>query len=765
MAATVCRHAIARGGKSRGDGKLLPTNTFGPTVPFNPTPRHPNWEVTDMTLPRFLVASMLVAGAATLCSAAPVVSNEYENFDTARGGTDVPVTLSRIGAAGDFTKGITPAIGGKKLPAQVDVLRRADDRSIRHALVSFVLPALPAGGTVKIDWLNEAPPAPPAFVWGFDRAKLSLALTLQPVEGAPLVSDITKHLGADWGASQRVSILHDGPVMKEFEIRDVPIGRLDEPDPLLEVIWRLRVFTGQKSIRIAAVVENCKEWRAGLPWRVHWKFKDATLRCGGKVLAQTGPYDHLDRTRFRLLVWSDGAIEDLHRRPNYAYWVKGKFVPLWRKLKNFTAADVDRKYTTKRWSYDPKTDDRILGKGIIYRQMPGTGGRADIGPYPEWVACYLLAGGPRTYRAILHADGDGGGAFYIHVRQNGMPGFNVKTQTRAPKGKRQMPSYQLPVQPDHAHTPSLGYISYLLTGDRYYAEELSFWASYHLGGWPYIGLRHNYPARGQAWGLRQVADAAFLLPTTDPLQGYYTREVRAYLKRYEEGYMHRGRKLHYGPDVTYSSGRMRWINATFCSTWQYAWLVWSFHNAVDRGFPEAAKIRDWTGEYIVGFYTSDDEFTGPDGKVYRYDPRDAMCYSTPTALLETKIVTKGDRREIVPGRRIRNIDNYGEVWYYTKLNEDNAWSSATGGLKTSPDADGNWPLKEAGGWGHGNKKSRGWHRYGGWIGIVSALEANVPNARRAYETMYKLAGPTDPRDPCPIEMVPRIKGFTFPAGK
>ena len=90
-----------------------------------------------------------------------VTSDVYENLVTDRDGEDVPVTFSRVGAVGHFTRGVTPVVDGVKLPAQVDVLRKAPDGSIRHALVSFILAALPAGGKVHIDWLNESPPESP----------------------------------------------------------------------------------------------------------------------------------------------------------------------------------------------------------------------------------------------------------------------------------------------------------------------------------------------------------------------------------------------------------------------------------------------------------------------------------------------------------------------------------------------------------------------------------------------------------------------------
>ncbi|MHC4717533.1 MAG: hypothetical protein ACYS5V_11225, partial [Planctomycetota bacterium] len=132
-------------------------------------------------------AVVVLSAAAAFAQA--VTFNEYENLDARRALTDAPVTVSRVGAGGDFTRGVAPAVNGRKLPAQVDVLRRGPDGSIRHALVSFVLPSLPAGGKVRVDWLNEKPPAPAPFQWAFDRAGLDLKLVLTTVEGTALTSD------------------------------------------------------------------------------------------------------------------------------------------------------------------------------------------------------------------------------------------------------------------------------------------------------------------------------------------------------------------------------------------------------------------------------------------------------------------------------------------------------------------------------------------------------------------------------------------------
>ncbi|MHC4716762.1 MAG: LEPR-XLL domain-containing protein, partial [Planctomycetota bacterium] len=123
-----------------------------------------------------------------LLSGDPIVVNTYHNLDSVAL-SDVPVTFSRVGADGDFDVGITPRIGGVELPAQVDVLRTADDGSIRHALVSFVLPDLAANGDVRIEWLNQQPAAPAAFTWGFDTVDFNMVLELDKADGGTLTSD------------------------------------------------------------------------------------------------------------------------------------------------------------------------------------------------------------------------------------------------------------------------------------------------------------------------------------------------------------------------------------------------------------------------------------------------------------------------------------------------------------------------------------------------------------------------------------------------
>src|SRR5262249_25625989 len=112
-----------------------------------------------------------------------------------------------------------------------------------------------------------------------------------------------------------------------------------------------------------------------------------------------------------------------------------------------------------------------------------------------------------------------------------------------------------PLQPEpNNHQPSIAYQSYLVTGDRFFLDEMCFWANYSLigtyqdahynlrgggrsdnlsglwgtaaldqpGSW---GLLAGNEVRGVAWGLRVLADAASYLPDADPLKTYFADKI------------------------------------------------------------------------------------------------------------------------------------------------------------------------------------------------------------------------------------------------
>src|SRR5690606_6400557 len=92
-------------------------------------------------------------------------------------------------------------------------------------------------------------------------------------------------------------------------------------------------------------------------------------------------------------------------------------------------------------------------------------------------------------------------------------------------------------------------LPYLLTGSQYYRDELAQQAAFVLlfydpgfrGGKNGLIIGDDGQAwqqvRGLAWSLRTLATAAFILPSDDPMQGYFDRKLRGNLAKLVELYV------------------------------------------------------------------------------------------------------------------------------------------------------------------------------------------------------------------------------------
>ena len=290
------------------------------------------------------------------------------------------------------------------------------------------------------------------------------------------------------------------------------------------------------------------------------------------------------------------------------------------------------------------------------------------------------------------------------------------------------------------------------------------------------------PPRGaQARRCRPSRDAPVLVPDRSPLVGYFQRPLEASAPTVPTQFVHSNRPLHYFKEQGRASGRLEWVNAYFCSPWQASWLLSSVGNAINKGTPAFEGFRDWLGEYIIGFYTSyhdpAHDFVGPDGVTYKYDPKDAMPYSMATSLWQCEVYTDDNGTaadasdDFLATRKlfkIKDFTNYGEIWYYNKVNQDNEWSQYTSSPGVDPamlpDANcENWPIRPDG-WGHGFVYPHlatpprqgtwyGWHRYGSSEGL-GAADVRFINEAKAIRRLggevwrvSKIGGPgTDSAD-------------------
>jgi hypothetical protein len=159
-----------------------------------------------------------------------------------------------------------------------------------------------------------------------------------------------------------------------------------------------------------------------------------------------------------------------------------------------------------------------------------------------------------------------------------------------------------PYTPDSAHQPSLAYVPYLLTGDRYYLEELQFWANWNMlqanpGYRGYEqGLVHWDQPRGQGWSMRTLGQTAYITPDADPMKKYFTDRLAYNLAWYDQQYVQKATANPFGYlDTGYSIG-----DDGTLAPWMDDFFTWSIGHLVALGFADARPVRDWKVKFGIG---------------------------------------------------------------------------------------------------------------------------------------------------------------------
>ncbi|MEF9926325.1 MAG: hypothetical protein RR763_09440 [Massilia sp.] len=562
-----------------------------------------------------LLAAALYAGAPALAATSgaegALTSIGILNTGAAQSGT--PFTFGQAFAPGRLRsgQGLSGRLAnGAAVALQADVKASHADGSVRHAIVSGVLPELAPRQLTRLELLPAAAPAPvrPSSLRQLAAAGLDGKVTIA-VDGTRYTASLTEALAAD-----KASAWLSGPVVSEW-LLDVPLkNAAGQLHPLLTVRFDVRWYSAlTKQARIDVIIENAKTFAAGARNLDY----DVEIEIAGRLAYALVGLSHYHHARWRHSTWWDPQrAPELHLQPDVANLIATGAVP-----------NYDRSVIPDGRALDAlgkRLDTKEAGPmkiGPLTAYMPTAGGRNDIGPLPGFSVLYLLSMDARA-RAAMMAAADGSGSWPIHYRDE-RTGYPVRTDSAANKGitthgnlahRGPLPvprcaadgSCKTPYSPDTAHQPSLAYLPYLLTGDYYYLEELQFWAASNpLGTDPGNagdgqGLVRWQQVRGQAWSLRTLGHAAYITPDAHPLKAYFTKQVDNNLAFYHAAYV-AGNPNRLG---LYDGSGRRAFQINGSAPWQDDFLTWSFGHLAELGFSKALPILEWKAKYAVGRMTA-----------------------------------------------------------------------------------------------------------------------------------------------------------------
>lgn len=563
-----------------------------------------------------LTCALLWAGGFAATRAADEASTDAVGRFTLNADSSLPArtfSFGQIFLSGALQKNETVQVllDGHAVPTQMDAKAFHADGSVRHAVLTVELPKLRSGQELKGQIVKQ--PAMAAAASAGDAAVPPLTVAVSLKGGQRVMLDLQAIARDPHGAQPGFWLT--GPLAQERRY-------MADVNDHLQVVFD--VFTPKTGpARVDVAFHN--DW-TGIRNGDNLDY-DVDMALGGASIYQARGVHQYTFSNWHRLIWTDGkdqprVVQDL------AVLQAVGAVP--RYDRNFPfARDVadDMAGAANRLS------DKPMASGTIDHHMPDTGGRWDLGPMPTWSVADLLAGSEYTRKLVIaNADGAGTVPWHLRERKTGLP-LTIDAHPKTWLDSRGEGTVQEGVLPepfleenhgwtlDDSHQPALSYLAYLLTGSQYYRDELASQAAFVLMSYDqnYRGGAHGIiigenaeswqQVRGLAWSLRTIANAAYILPASYPLRGYFDAKLKGNLAKLAQVYILDRKMKSAGPMEGWVSGDYRDEGAT--APWQQAYLAVVLAWVNDMGYADAGRMAGWMSNFLAGLFTSGDQGFDP----------------------------------------------------------------------------------------------------------------------------------------------------------
>ena len=514
-------------------------------------------------------------------------------------GTNVPITFGHAFKAGDVPANISIELNGKT--TQFNVLSTHADGSCRHAVLTAISNV--TNGVAQVLTLQTRAPVVGSPILKthilstvFDAsASLNVGGTVYSMTARELLAGTTTPL---------LNVTHiSGPYCSEY-IVGAKLRNGGTPHAHLAAYFHVRAYssagnTAVDRVRCDVVVENGWTFTAGSTRITH----NPTIVVAGSTVFSTTNYAQDHHTKFHATGWWGGDPQ-IKFKHNSAYLISTKQVPNYEQitLKEQLLSSFSQTYTPG-------------GNSPLRTSWGDTGDHAQIGPFPDWDAAYIISGDARALNVSIAAS-KAGGSFCYHYRDENT-GYPVSIDTHPTISYQDFggglvegvggQAYVFDEGADaSAHAPLLGYLAYLATGDYIHLEELHFetnwfmiWNSTsrrtYLTG-PQDGIV-GYQNRGQAWGIRNLVAAAAITPDTHTMKSYFTAKANNNITEKTANWASPSKNIFgHVQDLNWDSG----YTTPKVTPFENDFMAMAFGWAVELGFTNAVTMRNWLGQSPAG---------------------------------------------------------------------------------------------------------------------------------------------------------------------
>jgi hypothetical protein len=494
----------------------------------------------------FLLASVFLVPLGALCNSSWSSSgaDAITIHETSRKNqANRPISVSRPFVQGEISNYVLASIGTIPLLTQTDVKNRWPDGSVKFAIISFVVPSLPANGSVLVTFSNQSSANNTGYLEKEDMlgVNYNFDAQIQMTAGKTLTASARSILSAaerctDTGndpsnpANGLCRYWLKGPVVTAVILEDRSAARsfdLDFGDntKALHPIFECWFYAQGKMVHCGYAVENT--WASSSAERdMHDVSYSLVLTTGNSSpirMFTASAFNHIGRSRWHKQYWL-GAMEPGPVRidHNLAYLVRTKAIPNYD-----TDLKVSDTLVAAWYNNWQKTDQSISGQpypgnlGNYGKALGAAGSDPWIGLDDLWNILYLYTFDDRMLKVML-GNADLFGRFMWHFREadtNAGTGHffdapttgSVGTQGRVVSinARRAVELDDISANTGNdcgsqwaadkintgkisddgmgyynltrTHIPPGPYTPYLLTGEYYYLEELQYEAAYIVG--------------------------------------------------------------------------------------------------------------------------------------------------------------------------------------------------------------------------------------------------------------------------------------------
>lgn len=666
----------------------------------------------------------------------------------------LPITFAQPFRAGDIPHShtIVAYADGKPLPTQANIKARNPDGSVRHAVLTVLLPTL-SGDASETFTLRTAPDVGTTaekivklgelLQSGFDAAvSVNISGQAWQLDARTLLQKAAQDQACKPYAHE-CNLWLSGPLVSEWVVGGPLLNADGQPHPHLAAYFAVRAYgpAPVKRVRVDVIVEN--DWAyAPDPHNITY---DAQILVGKQEVYKINNLEHVRQARWHKVFWW-GLPDPVYAQLSSRYLQDSLAVPRYADMQASTQVLENVEQRLNRVCVPMQRCDQS-------KDMSTVGAQPGIGPLPRWSSFYVIDPEYRAFQWML-ANSDALGSYPVHYRDQltGQP-ISVEAHPCAtlvvpaevprcpvpPHANDNFPRCKLqcrsPLIPNEAHHPAPAYVAYLVTGDWYYLQELKFWSDWVVfqqnpAYRNYTqGLVARYTLRGQGWALRTLGYAAYILPDNDPLKGYLNRVVGNNIAWYNAHYTDNpdANALHIitnGYALSYPDNGRGPPN-TGIATWQASFFTWSVGNLKDLGFTGASRLLDWVAAFQINLIASPD-YCWVLASAYQVQVRDTEKSPIYASLSSVYANTFPELKGVSCGG--------GEM--ARLLTKPRGYHYAPGEMLGYPASPTGFPANFQ-------------------IGLAAAADSNVPNARRAWSIFKNRSAKPDYARSPQFAVVPR----------